>query len=492
MSAISRSSSTTRISGISGFMIVQSPVREPKRGLCGSCKGFAPFLNTILAIRNRLFAIAGSLWGQMKRLASLIMPFLLSGAAAAAGLSGFLEPVAEHPGLAAATAQLRIEEARLASARDPFSLSIEAGYTSFSVDEPDLGGLPPGLADMFSPPESASRVSADLSLRPFAFGDIADFREQAEAEYALALLSWRETLATLQVNAVTTAQALLLAEDALEVAAAGVELARLAEEATRVRHGNGAANDRELRDAEAGTKEAESLYAEAGAAVDLARLGLESLVGDAELPPREALQLPVPEGEPAGVQRARLQAALAGVGARNARREVLPVVQTGYTHNVTARSSVGVSLESRTLQPQLSWTWESVSRSFPEDLIRGTFHIGVSASISPAITAALRAARAQEEAGGQALAAARRLAATEQASLVNRLEEARRELDIRDLLHRNALASLREAEAREKLGLAIPLETQQEVLALLRAERSEERRVGKERGGRRQRKPRRR
>ena len=430
------------------------------------------FLTQTLQSATDVLQLAGQCRWQMKlrSLTLTLLTLLVAGTAAAQGLDGFLKPLEDHPGLAASSAQLRIEEARLANARDPFTLSIDAGYSSFSIDDSELEWLPDELTELFMPPGSASQVSADLSLRPFAFGDIADLQDQAETEYELALLSWRETLTSLQVNAVTTAHGLHLAEDSLELAEAGLELARLAEEATRVRHTNGAANDRELRDAEAGTREAENMHAEAAAAVELARLGLESLVGDQLPPPREELQLPVPSGEPASVQKARLQAGLAVVGARSARREVLPVVQTGYTHNVTDHSTLGVSLESRTLQPNVNWTWQSAGRSFPEDMITGTFQIGVSASISPAITAALEAARAQEEAGEDALAAARQLAETEHASLVSNLEEAVRELDLKDLLYRNARRSLAEAEARETLGLAIPLETQQEVLALLRAE----------------------
>ena len=85
-------------------------------------------------------------------------------------------------------------------------------------------------------------------------------------------------------------------------------------------------------------------------------------------------------------------------------------------------------------------------------------------------TAALRAAEAQEEAADQGLQAARDLAETERAALLNELAEADRQLDLADLLYRNAVLTLEETETREELGLAIPLETQQAALALLRAE----------------------
>lgn len=403
-----------------------------------------------------------------RALSALLLTLLLT-SAAARDLYEFLAPLAEHPGLAAATAQLRLEEAQLASARDPFSLNISAGYSSFQLSD-ELPALPAPGPEAALPPESASQFSADLTLRPVPFGDIADLVEQSELQYGLALISWRETLTSLQVNAVTTAYALHLAQDSLQLAEEALELAGNALEATELRHRNGAATDRELREARAGAAEAASLAAAAEAGVALARQALTSLVGEQEPPAREQLLLNLPSGEAASVQRARLQAGLARVGARNARRSVLPVAQAGYTSFVDEQNSLGISIESRTLQPNLNWTWQSTPRAFPETLIEGSFQVGVSARISPAISAALRAAEAQEEAAEQGLQAAQDLAATERTSLLNQLAEAERQLDLMDLLCRNAQLALQETETREELGLAIPLETQQAALAVLRAE----------------------
>ncbi len=390
-------------------------------------------------------------------------------AAAAQDLHGFLAPLESHPGLAAATAQLRLEEARLASARDPFNLSVSAGYSTFQLSD-ELDWLPDELGELFMPPDSASQFSADLTLRPIPFGDIADLVEQSELQLALALVSWRETLTTLQVNAVSGAYALHLAEDSQQLTLDAVELAERALEATEIRHGNGAATDRELREAQAGVSEARTLAASAEAGAALARQALRSLVGEQQPPLREQLRIRTPDGEAASVQRARIQAGLARIGARNARRGVLPVAQAGYTSYVDDQNSLGISIETRTLQPNLNWTWQSMPRAFPESLIEGTFQVGVSASISPAITAALRAAAAQEEAAEQGLQAAIDMAETERTMLLNQLAEADRQLDLTDLLHRNAQIALEEAETREALGLAIPLETQQAALAVVRAE----------------------
>lgn len=409
----------------------------------------------------------------MKHLRSLFPTVVLAAGlnlAAAQDLDAFLAPVTDHPGLAATAAQLVLEEARLAQARDPVTLNLSAGYSAFQAGDSGFDWLPDELADLFAPPESASQLSLGLVLRPIPLGDMADMYDQAVLQYALAELTWRETLTGLQVAAISTAYQLHLAEESLALAREGAALAAAALEATGVRFDNGAATDRELRDARAGAAEAEALVASASAGVELARLALHGLVGTAEPPPREQLRLGLPTGEAASVQRAALQAELTTVGARNARRSVLPVVQTSYTRFLDEQNSLGVSLESRTLQPTISYDWQSTARSFPETMIEGSFTIGVSASISPAVTAALRAAQAQEDAGGHALDAARQQAETERSALVNDLTAAERELDLADLLYRNAQSSLTEAEEREALGLSIPLETQQAALALMRAE----------------------
>lgn len=409
----------------------------------------------------------------MKSLRSLFPTVILMAGlnlAAAQNLDAFLAPVADHPGLAASSAQLVLEEARLAQARDPVTLNLSAGYSALQLGENEVDGLPDELGDLLIPPESASQLSLGLVLRPIPLGEMADLYDQAVLQYALAELAWRETLTGLQVAAISTAYQLHLAEESLELAHEGAALAAAALRSTGIRFDNEAATERELRDARAGAAEAEGLVASATAGVELARLALQSLVGAAEPPPREQLRLSIPTGEAASVQRAALQAELTMVGARNARRSVLPVVQTSYTRFLDDQNSLGVSLESRTLQPTISYEWQSMARSFPETMIDGNFTIGVSASISPAVSAALRAAQAQEDAGGYALEATRQQAETERAALQGDLASAERELDLADLLYRNARASLAEAEDREALGLAIPLETQQAALALMRAE----------------------
>src|SRR5690625_7877964 len=84
----------------------------------------------------------------MKASVALILSLLLAGASAQE-LETFLAPLSGHPGLAAATAQLRIEEAQLQSARDPFNLSLSAGYSAFQVSD-DLAELPEPIRELLA------------------------------------------------------------------------------------------------------------------------------------------------------------------------------------------------------------------------------------------------------------------------------------------------------------------------------------------------------
>jgi outer membrane protein TolC len=411
----------------------------------------------------------------------LLLGLLLAGPALAqeqpggppAALQAFLAPVSRHPGLQASAAALRVAEAQLAAARDPFSLSVSAGLSTFSyLDPPELPpGMPPetALPALGQLPDSASQVSADLTLRPWLFGDIRDLAEQRTVELELAVLDFEELLTTLEVQAVEAALNMRLAQDALELARQGEELARHALAATRTRFERGAANQRELRDAEAGATEAAGFVLNAEGGLRLARLALRNLTGSDEPPGQQDLQVSVPAGIPLSVKRARLRSELALVGANNARRSVLPVAQAGYTLHLDSENSVGVTVESRTLQPNLNYTHQKPGAAFPQDQLRGAFQIGVSASISPAVGSALRAADAQVEAAAAALQAEQQAAELQLAALRNDLLIADQELGLAELQLENARLTLDEARQREELGLGIPLQTQRAAIDHLQA-----------------------
>jgi outer membrane protein TolC len=386
-----------------------------------------------------------------------------------AGLLRFLAPVSGHPALQASAAAVLAAEAQLAAAHDPFAVTVTAGYSAFGYRDP--AGLPPELAAQAKAlPDSASQFSADLTLRPVPFGDIRDLADQRLVELQLARLDHAELLTTLEIRSVEAAMDVRLAGESLELARQGDELAQQALAMTKLRFERGAANQRELRDAEAGAVEAGNFVLAAEAGLRLAQLALNSLTGSSEPPAAEDLQLDVPAGTALSVRRAQLRTQLAEAGARNAKRSVLPVAQAGYTLSLDSENSVGVTLESRTLQPNLNYTHQRPGNHFPQDQLRGTFQNGVSASISPAVGAALRAAAAQLEAAFSALQAARESAAVELAALHSELARAKQQLELAELLVRNARLTLAETRTRQELGLAIPLATQRAVLEHLQAE----------------------
>jgi outer membrane protein TolC len=167
---------------------------------------------------------------------------------------------------------------------------------------------------------------------------------------------------------------------------------------------------------------------------------------------------------PSSLQSARLKARLAQIGIRNARRSVYPVAQASYTWNLDDHNSVGVSLESRTLQPKVDYSYQEPGRSFPQNEINGTFQIGVSVAISPGVFQGLAATDAQLRAAQDGVDAAERAAAIQRASLDNDLAQAQAQLALGQRKLADAEATLREAQTRERLGLDIPLTTQRAAL----------------------------
>ncbi len=381
----------------------------------------------------------------------------------AAALGPLLAPLGRHPAVRAALAAVRSARAQLGAAYDPVSLSATGGYSASDVSQIDTDPTTPGVQGIQA---SGGSVSADLTLRPFVFGDVADQADQSRIKLHQAQLDLVDTVTGLQVQTVKAALGVRLAQDSLEVAREGERLARTALEATRTRYDKGGATVREVRDAEAGLAEAQGYVADAQGGLDLARLSLATLVGDVNVPELGGLDVPLPDGVALSVQRSRLSEQLANVGVRNARRSVYPVVQAGYTWNLDDQNSLGVSIESRTLQPKVSYDFQDPGRSFPQDQIHGTFQVGVSASISPGVFQGLEATDAQLQAAKEGVDASVQAATVQKAQLDNALASARRALELARLKAKNARSTLEEAQKREGLGLDIPLATQRAALDL--------------------------
>ena len=402
------------------------------------------------------------------RRAALAVLLLLAGPGFSQGsLASFLEPLQEHPGLRAARSALDAARAEFEAISGPLQLDVSGGYSLLDVGEVDLAPELPGIQGL---DETATDLSTELRLRPFAFGDVADAVDQRRVALEQARLDYLETLTSLQTRALEAAQGVILARHALEVAQEGERLAAEALAATRARRERGAATERELRDANAGLLDANYQLEGARARLDLAERTLASLVGDRDLPAELLLEPPAGDGVPLQVARARLGLRLAELAPRSATRALFPTVQASYTWNLSENDSLSVSLESRTLQPSIGYSYRSPGRTFPQSEIEGTFQIGASLTISPSALDALDAARAQREAAALGLEAAQRTAELQLAGLEGELERATRSVALAQLRLENARHDLEETRQRQEAGLAIPLDVLRASLAVTSAD----------------------
>jgi len=390
-----------------------------------------------------------------------------AGAAVPAALRAFFAPLASYPSLQAAAEQVVSAKAQLNAAHDPVSLQASGGYSRFDNNQVDLDPTTPGVQGL---PVNGGQVSADVTLRPWLFGDTADQANRSRIQLEQAQLDYDDALTGLQVQALQAAYGVQLAKESLASATEGQTVAQAALDATRLRYGKGAASDRDLRSAETGLVQAKQYVADAEGSLQLAQATLRSLVGEAPPPDVAALSLAVPSGTALSFAKARLSAELAAVSANSAVRSVYPVVQAGYTWNLDPKDSVGVSIESRTLQPKVSFDYQSPGSAYPQDQINGSFQIGVSLTISPGVIDGLNATRAQLQAAREAALAAERGAALQKASLDNDLARARRALTLAERKADDARKTFDEDRSREALGLGTPLQTQQAALDLTQAQ----------------------
>ena len=392
----------------------------------------------------------------------------------ASQLEVLLAGVPSHPAVRSAQAALAAAEARLRAARNPISFNVSSSLTQLDVDEIDLDPLTPGVQPL---EKTLIGFSAGVTFRPFVFGDIADLVDQREIAVAQARLDLAAAVVSLQVRTLEAGYELELAAGGVEVAEQGVALAQEALAATEVRAARGAASERDVREATNGLSEAENVLLDALANQELAELSLRSLWGAAEPATvagaeigESVAALPPPSGSAADVLRAGLQVRLAEIAPRGAQRALLPTAQAGYSFNLGDHDTLSLSIESRTLQPNVNFSHEAQGRSFPQTEIRGALQVGVAWSISPEIFNAIDAAEAQLEAARLGLVAARQGAELQSRALENSLAQAERAKTLAETRFADANARLTETRARVEAGIATPIELQSDALALTRAQ----------------------
>lgn len=394
-------------------------------------------------------------------------------------LKVFLTALGGSAELLAAQAAVEAAELQLRAAYDPVALEASGGYNRV-----DLGDslTAPGLSAAQAPTDPADpggaisetgfRVSTALTFRPYPFGDTADLVAQRELDLENSLLEFDNARTGLEARALEAALQARLAERSAKLAQGGVTAAEQGLAATRLRAAKGAANARDLRSAEATLFEAQTLLQNARLDVQIARLNLQSLVGDTPPPSYAALaslRAP-PRSTPVSVLQTLVQARLTELGVSAARRELLPVASASYAWNVSDYSTVTASVESRTLQPSVGFAYQEPGRTLPTSAVQGNFQVGISANISVGAVQALSAAKRQGAAAQAGVSAAREGGALQEAALRSATTKAARDAELNRRSFADARITYRENRTRQELGLASPLETQSSLLELLQAD----------------------
>ena len=148
-----------------------------------------------------------------------------------------------------------------------------------------------------------------------------------------------------------------------------------------------------------------------------------------------------------------------------AQRAALPTGNIGYTLNTSDSTSVGVSLESRTFQPKLSFSYADPSQgvrqvsAVPPVSVSPTqsVQIGLAWSFGPSALTALSSAEQNLKAAEATLEGARLSAKLGRDRLTVALDQAGRNVTLKQRALENAQKKLSEALERQKLGLASPL-----------------------------------
>ncbi len=389
-------------------------------------------------------------------------------------LESLLVTLENNPRYIAAQAAVRAAEAQLSAAYNPASLEVQGSYNRSDVDPVMAPQQEPGQGEI---PDSQTQLSTNATFRPFPFGDTRDAVQQQELALENAVLDFRESVTGLERQALEAALQFQLAQQSVELVQNTLEAARSALEATQERFDRGAANERELRDAEANFQQAQNALQNAQADLDLARLSLrnldlEDLISVLESSAAENigafLALPrVNEGSPLSVQRSQISLAQAAIGVGSARRDLYPTANASYSYNLDDSSSLSASIESRTLQPSIGYSYQDPERSFPESAINSGFQVGVSASISFGVFNQIDAAESQREAARAGLEASQEGAELQNASLENALNQAERTVALEQIQFDNAQRAFEENQQRQELGLITPLEVQQSLVDLL-------------------------
>jgi outer membrane protein TolC len=285
--------------------------------------------------------------GLLSFLTSIVLTFSF---AHTQDLATFLAAVKNNPAIKANESLVAAAQAQLNAAYSPVSATVQGNYTGASYTLPD--GIPDEVADNL--PDQSGGFSVAATFRPFVFGDLADLAEQRRIALEQAKLTYQQRLADLEAQALEAAANLQLAGASLELAQTGREIAQTALDSTQIRFERGAASEAEVRAAQERLSSANNQIKNAEAGVALSQQGLQLLVGDAVL---ETLPtLPLIEGTPPDVKQAEYNVTLANLGISSSNRAFIPTAQASVSFPLDdEKSEVDLSIESRTLQPTVTY-----------------------------------------------------------------------------------------------------------------------------------------
>ena len=405
------------------------------------------------------------------------LPLLILLAPALAGQTDFFESLRQHPAARSAALALEATRQELANAVNYFALDASGGYISrdLAAAEPcPLLADPDPTNDVFCQfitpevPETSSQSEIGLTLHAFAYGDLGDYQRTVLINYEIAKIDYRSNLANLEKGALEAAMQYYLALQARDLAKEGVEVSKAAYEATRIRYGKGAASDRDLRQAELALEQAKVELENSSSSLALAEDSLRYFTDSAPPPwPWPALD-PPPDAEPPAVTKARLRREQARIGVEHSQRAFVPVGEIRFQHNLNDTSSVGVSVESRTLGARVYYAYQSYAdptRSRTDNELR----LGFRLNFDQNDWGALEAARSRLEAAESGFEAAKEQSSLELARLQALIEQSKRRFDIAAKSLDVAERDHQEVKKRVELGLATPLEEQRSWLEYSKA-----------------------
>ncbi len=371
---------------------------------------------------------------------------LAAQSASAESLEQFLLKLEDTPTLRSARAGLNAAQGQVTATRGGFEASVQGGYGSNQVKITATDNT------LWNDNKSAS---ISLSFRPIPYGDLADALTRAQTVVRQAGNGLRITRANVQAQALLSFYQVQLSVQAVESNKAGLELAQKLFEVAKTQRSKEANTENDVKSAEQSFLEAQERLRSAQENLQLAQAGLKNLVGSATL---EALpDLPIPTGKTAEEENAEISLANAQLTLGSAQRAVLPSLSASYSYNTTDNTSISASLETRTLQPKLTFGYSDPKQGVAGVTAVQSFQLGGSFSYTPSVNEALFSANEQIRSAELTLEAAHTNAKLNRDTLQVRLDQAERALALKKSALELSRKKLSDSLERQKLGLVSPL-----------------------------------